>query len=75
MLMLPPLALLATPGALTLRRGGQCLRLVRHDDLQPFAGLIWLSWSAMALGWPESWPSVSSYCARALLANLISLTL
>ena len=54
LLMLPPLALLATPGALTLRRGAaNAFDWFAMMTFSLFAGLIWLSWSAMALGWPE----------------------
>jgi 4-amino-4-deoxy-L-arabinose transferase-like glycosyltransferase len=54
LLLLPPLALLATPGALTLRRGAaNAFDWFAMTSFSVFAGLIWLSWSAMALGWPE----------------------
>ena len=54
MLMLPALALLATPGALSLRRGAaNAFDWFAMMTFSLFAGLIWLSWSAMALGWPE----------------------
>ena len=54
LLLLPPLALLATPGALTLRRGAaNAFDWFAMMTFSVFAGMIWLSWSAMALGWPE----------------------
>lgn len=53
LLMLPPLALLATPGALALRRGAaNAFDWFAMMTFSVFAGLIWLCWSAMALGWP-----------------------
>ena len=54
LLMLPPLALLATPGALALRRGAaNAFDWFARMCFSVFAGVIWLCWSAMALGWPE----------------------
>jgi 4-amino-4-deoxy-L-arabinose transferase-like glycosyltransferase len=54
LLLLPPLALLATPGALCLRRGAaNAFDWFAMTTFSLFAGLIWLCWSAMALGWPE----------------------
>ena len=53
LLMLPPLALLATPGALTLRRGAaNAFDWFAMMTFSLFVGLVWISWSAMALGWP-----------------------
>ena len=53
LLLLPPLALLATPGALTLRRGAaNAFDWFGMMCLTFFIGLVWLAWSAMALGWP-----------------------
>ena len=53
LLLLPPLALLATPGALSLRRGAaNAFDWFAMMTFSLFAGLIWLAWSAMALGWP-----------------------
>ena len=53
LLMLPPLALLATPGALTLRRGAaNAFDWFAMMTFSLFVGLVWLCWSAMALGWP-----------------------
>jgi len=53
LLMLPPLALLATPGALGLRRGAaNAFDWFAMSTFSLFAALIWLCWSAMALGWP-----------------------
>lgn len=53
LLLLPPLALLATPGALTLRRGAaNAFDWFAMTTFSVFAGVIWLAWSAMALGWP-----------------------
>lgn len=53
LLLLPPLALLATPGALTLRRGAaNAFDWFAMMTFSVFAAFIWLCWSAMALGWP-----------------------
>ena len=53
LLMLPPLALLATPGALTLRRGAaNAFDWFGMMTFTFFVGIVWLGWSAMALGWP-----------------------
>jgi 4-amino-4-deoxy-L-arabinose transferase-like glycosyltransferase len=52
--MLPPLALLATPGALSLRRGAaSAFDWFAMMSFSVFAALVWVAWSAMALGWPE----------------------
>ncbi len=54
LLLLPSLALLATPGALTLRRGAaSAFDWFAMITFSIFAGLVWLAWSAMALGWPR----------------------
>jgi 4-amino-4-deoxy-L-arabinose transferase-like glycosyltransferase len=54
LLMLPPLALLATPGALSLRRGAaSAFDWFAMMTFSVFAALVWIAWSAMALGWPE----------------------
>lgn len=54
LLLLPPVALLATPGALSLRRGAaNAFDSFAMVTFTFFAGLVWLAWSAMALGWPE----------------------
>ncbi|MGV0949731.1 MAG: ArnT family glycosyltransferase [Azonexus sp.] len=54
LLMLPPLALLATPGALTLRRGAaNAFDWFAMMTFSVFAVLVWVGWSAMVLGWPE----------------------
>ena len=54
LLMLPPLALLATPGALTLRRGAaSAFDWFAMMTFSSFVAVTWLAWSAMALGWPE----------------------
>jgi 4-amino-4-deoxy-L-arabinose transferase-like glycosyltransferase len=53
LLLLPPLALLATPGALTLRRGAaNAFDWFAMMSFTIFVAIVWLSWSAMALGWP-----------------------
>ena len=53
LLLLPPLALLATPGALTLRRGAaNAFDWFGMMCFTFFIGFVWLAWSAMALGWP-----------------------
>lgn len=54
LLLLPPLALLATPGALALRRGAaNAFDWFAMTTFSLCAGLVWLAWTAMALGWPE----------------------
>ena len=54
LLLLPPLALLATPGALTLRRGtASAFDWFAMMTFSVFTALVWVAWSAMALGWPE----------------------
>ncbi|HZX33644.1 MAG TPA: hypothetical protein VFF03_20000 [Rhodocyclaceae bacterium] len=54
LLLLPPLALLATPGALSLRRGAaNAFDWFSMMTFTFFAGLVWFGWSALALGWPE----------------------
>lgn len=53
LLLLPPLALLATPGALTLRRGAaNAFDWFAMMTFSLFIVLLWVAWSAMALGWP-----------------------
>ncbi|MDR0776031.1 MAG: glycosyltransferase family 39 protein [Azonexus sp.] len=53
LLLLPPLALLATPGALLLRRGAaNAFDWFAMTTFSFFAAVVWLGWSAMALGWP-----------------------
>lgn len=53
LLLLPPLALLATPGVLSLRRGAaNAFDWFAMMTFSLFAAAIWLCWSAMALGWP-----------------------
>jgi 4-amino-4-deoxy-L-arabinose transferase-like glycosyltransferase len=54
LLLLPPVALLATPGALSLRRGAAAaFDWFAMMTFTVFAALVWVAWSAMALGWPE----------------------
>ncbi|MGB5011447.1 MAG: hypothetical protein WBO88_14385, partial [Candidatus Dechloromonas phosphoritropha] len=54
LLLLPPLALLATPGALTLRRGAaNAFDWFAMMTFSLFIVLLWVAWSAMALGWPQ----------------------
>jgi 4-amino-4-deoxy-L-arabinose transferase-like glycosyltransferase len=54
LLLLPPLALLATPGALALRRGAaNAFDWFAMSTFSLFAAIVWVCWSAMALGWPE----------------------
>ena len=54
LLLLPPLALLAAPGALALRRGAaSAFDWFAMSTLSFFVGIVWLGWSAMVLGWPE----------------------
>ncbi|MGE5470775.1 MAG: ArnT family glycosyltransferase [Bacteroidota bacterium] len=53
LLMLPPLALLATPGALSLRRGAaNAFDWFAMTTFSFFVAVVWVCWSAMALGWP-----------------------
>lgn len=53
LLMLPPLALLAIPGVLSLRRGASnAFDWFAMTTFSLCAVLIWIAWSAMALGWP-----------------------
>ena len=54
LLLLPPLALLATPGALALKRGAaNAFDWFAMMTLSLCVGIIWLAWTAMALGLPE----------------------
>lgn len=54
LLLLPPLALLATPGALALRRGAaNAFDWFAMSTFSLFASIVWICWSAMVLGWPE----------------------
>ncbi|NHC05256.1 ArnT family glycosyltransferase [Azonexus fungiphilus] len=53
LLLLPPLALLATPGALSLRRGAaNAFDWFAMSVFSFFVLIVWLAWSAMALGVP-----------------------
>lgn len=53
-LLLPPLALLATPGALALRRGAaNAFDWFSGMAFSVFALLLWIGWGAMVFGWPE----------------------
>ncbi|GHT91921.1 hypothetical protein AGMMS49545_08660 [Betaproteobacteria bacterium] len=53
MLILPPLALLATPGALILRRGAaNAFDWFSGMVFSVFAILMWTGWSAMIFGYP-----------------------
>lgn len=53
-LLLPPLALLATPGVLNLRRGAaNAFDWFSGMAFTVFALLLWIGWSAMVFGWPE----------------------
>jgi 4-amino-4-deoxy-L-arabinose transferase-like glycosyltransferase len=52
-LLLPPLALLATPGALSLRRGAaNAFDWFGKTTFTLFAAFVWLGWIAMVSGWP-----------------------
>ncbi|WP_306604222.1 glycosyltransferase family 39 protein [Azonexus sp.] len=54
LLLLPSVALLATPGALSLRRGAaNAFDWFAMSVFSLFAALVWLAWSAMVLGIPE----------------------
>ncbi len=62
LLLLPAIALLATPGALGLRRGAaNAFDWFAMSTLTLFMLVVWLGWSAMVLGWP------SKLAARALI--------
>lgn len=53
LLLLPSLALLATPGVLALKRGAHAaFDWFAITCFSLFGGLVWLCWSAMMLGWP-----------------------
>lgn len=53
-LLLPPLALLGTPGILNLRRGAaSALDWLARSVFTVFILFVWLGWSAMVFGWPE----------------------
>ena len=53
-MLLPPLALLGTPGMLNLRRGAaQALDWLGRTCFTAFILFVWLGWSAMVFGWPE----------------------
>jgi 4-amino-4-deoxy-L-arabinose transferase-like glycosyltransferase len=54
LLFLPSLALLATPGALAMRRGAaNAFDWFAMTTMSLFSALVWLAWTAMALGWPQ----------------------
>ncbi len=54
LLLLPAIALLATPGALSLRRSAaNAFDWFAMSFFSVFAAVVWLCWSAMALGVPE----------------------
>ena len=53
LLLLPALALLATPGALALRRGAaSAFDWFAMTTFSLFALVVWIGWSAGVLGWP-----------------------
>lgn len=53
LLLLPPVALLATPGALGLRRGAaNAFDWFAMSTFSLFVAVVWVAWSAMTLGWP-----------------------
>lgn len=53
LLLLPSIALLATPGALSLRRGASnAFDWFAMSTFSIVLVFVWLSWSAMILGWP-----------------------
>lgn len=53
LLLLPAVALLATPGTLALRRGAaNAFDWFAMTTFSFFAAVVWLGWSAMVLGWP-----------------------
>lgn len=54
LLLLPPLVLLAVPGALSLRRGAaNAFDWFNMITFSFFAMLAWIGWSAVVFGWPE----------------------
>ncbi len=54
LLLLPSVALLATPGVLSLRRGAaNAFDWFAMSIFSFFVALVWLAWSAMVLGIPE----------------------
>jgi len=54
LLLLPAIAVLATPGALSLRRGAaSALDWFGIMTFSFFTALVWVGWSALHLGWPE----------------------
>lgn len=54
LLLLPPLALIATPGALALRRGASAaLDWFSALGFSFFIAVLWLGWLALTWGWPE----------------------
>lgn len=53
LLLLPSIALLATPGVLNLRRGAaNAFDWFAMSAFSFFVIVVWVCWSAMALGWP-----------------------
>lgn len=66
-LLLPSLALLATPGTLNLRRGAaNAFDWFSGMAFTFFAAFLWVGWAALVFGWPEKlarranvlWPGV-----------------
>lgn len=54
LLLLPALTLLATPGAVELRRGAtNALNWFAMMTFSFFVILVWIGWSALSLGWPQ----------------------
>ncbi len=54
LLLLPPLVLLAVPGATSLRRGAaNAFDWFGMVTFTFFAGIAWIGWSALTFGWPE----------------------
>ena len=54
LLLLPPLVLIAAPGVAHLRRGAaNAFDWFGMMTFTFFAGVAWVGWSAMVLGWPE----------------------
>ncbi len=53
LLLLPPLVLLAVPGATSLRRGAaNAFDWFGMVTFTFFAGIAWIGWSALTFGWP-----------------------
>jgi len=71
LLLLPAIALLATPGALSLRRGASsALDWFGVMCFSFFAILVWIGWSALHFGWPEKLASRALVLRPGFVAQL-----